>query len=148
MTKTEESDLTDEVKGQLRDDLRRFWSRLVYFLGMMVGLLPLITLPANLFMITSSNPAGVAFAEAFNALTILPASALAYWQRSIASWWLIVDAAVGIFAGVQHPVHGTGNWVLFVLTAGIPLFLGGFGLITGWMGWPSLLERKRTASAN
>jgi len=145
MLKTEEDGLTEEVKKQLRDDLRRFWSRLVYFLGMMAGFLPLITLPANLFTIGSTNPAIVAFAQVFNAATVLPASALAYWQRRVASLWLTVDAMLGIFAGMEHPVKGVENWILFALTVGIPLLLGGFGLITEWTGWPPLLDRKQKA---
>jgi hypothetical protein len=135
--------LSDELKLALRDDLRRFWSRLVYFLGMMVGLIPLITLPAHLFVISSVNPASVALARVVNAATVLPASALAYRYRGLASWWLLLDAAVCIFAGIEHPAKGAENWVLLGLAVGIPLFLGGFGLITGWTGWPPLLERKR-----
>lgn len=137
--------LSDELKEALKNDLRRFWSRLVYFLGMMVGLIPLITLPAHLFVISVTNPASVALARVTNAATVLPASAVAYWHRKLASWWLMLDAAVCIFAGIRHPAKGAENWVLLGLAVGIPFFLGGFGLITGWMGWPPLLERKQKA---
>jgi hypothetical protein len=138
---------SDALQIALRDDLRRFWSRFVYFMGMMAGLLPLITLPANLFTISTTNPAIVALAQVINAATVLPASALAYWQRRVASIWLIVDAAMGIFARIEHPLKGTENWALFgVLGVGIPLFLGVFGLVTEWTGWPSLLEKKKAQS--
>lgn len=139
--------LSDEQKEALKDDLRRFWSRLAYFLGMMVGLIPLITLPAHLFVISTTNPASVAVARVLNAVTVLPASALAYWHRKPAAWWLMIDAAVCIFAGIEHPAKGAENWVLLVVAVGIPLFLGGFGVITGWAGWPALLERKRARDA-
>ena len=142
MTNVDTDALSEELKLALRDDLRRFWSRLVYFLGMMVGLIPLITLPAHLFVITTSNPASVAVARVVNAVTVLPASALAYRNRKLAAWWLVVDAAVCLFAGIEHPAKGAQNWVLLILSVGIPLFLGGFGVITGWAGWPSLLEKK------
>lgn len=135
--------LSDELKLALRDDLRRFWSRLVYFLGLMMGLIPLITLPAHLFVITATNPASVAVARVVNAMTVLPASTLAYWQRRLAAWWLLADAAVCGFAGFEHPAKGAENWVLLFLAVGIPLFLGGFGVVTGWAGWPPLLEKKR-----
>jgi len=147
MIDVETDALSDELKEALRDDLRRFWSRLIYFLGMMVGLIPLITLPAHLFVISTTNPASVAVARALNAMTVLPASALAYKQRKIAAWWLVLDAAVCIFAGIEHPAKGMQNWVLLILAVGIPLFLGGFGVITGWAGWPPLLEKKRKAGA-
>lgn len=145
MANVEIDALSDELKEALRDDLRRFWSRFVYFLGMMAGLIPLITLPAHLFVISTGNPASVAVARVVNAATVLPASALAYSQRKLAAWWLMLDAAVCIFAGIEHPAKGAENWVLLILAVGIPLFLGGFGLITGWAGWPPLLERKRKA---
>jgi hypothetical protein len=146
MTDVETDALSDELKEALRDDLRRFWSRLVYFLGMMVGLIPLITLPAHLFVISTTNPASVAVARVMNAMTVLPASALAYWHRKLAAWWLVLDAAVCVFAGIEHPAKGTENWVLLILAVGIPLFLGGFGVITGcWAGWPPLLEKKQRA---
>jgi hypothetical protein len=147
MADVEVEALSDELKAALRDDMRRFWSRLVYFLGMMVGLIPLITLPAHLFVLSTTNPASVALARAVNAMTVLPASTLAYWHRGLASWWLILDAGVCVFAGFEHPAKGTENWVLLGLAVGIPLFLGGFGLITGWMGWPALLEPKQAKRA-
>ncbi len=135
---------SEALQIALRDDMRRFWSRLVYFLGMMAGFLPLLTLPVNLSSISSANPGIVTFAAVLNAATVLPASALAYWQRRAASIWLMVDAVIGIFARVKYPVKGGENWALFgMLGVGIPLFLGGFGLITQWMGWLPLLERKK-----
>lgn len=146
MTDVETDALSEELKLALRDDLRRFWSRLVYFCGMMVGLIPLITLPAHLFVITGSNPASVAIARVVNAMTVLPASALAFKMRTLAAWWLVVDAAICTFAGIEHPAKGTENWVLLILAIGIPLFLGGFGVITGWAGWPPLLEKKPKAA--
>ena len=146
MSDVETDALSEELKLALRDDLRRFWSRLVYFCGMMVGLIPLITLPAHLFVITTSNPASVALARVVNAMTVLPASALAFWHRPVAAWWLVVDAAICIFAGIEHPAKGAQNWVLLILAVGIPLFLGGFGVITGWARWPSLLEKKPKAA--
>lgn len=147
MTDVEIDALSDEMKLALRDDLRRFWSRLIYFLGMMLGLIPLITLPAHLFVIGTTNPASVALARVVNAMTLLPASALAYWNRKLAAWWLLLDAAVCLFAGIEHPARGAENWVLLILAVGIPLFLGGFGVITGWTGWPPLLEKKSKTAA-
>lgn len=131
---------SDALQVALRDDLRRFWSRLVYFVGMLAGFLPLITAPVSFLSISGASPAILVFAQVLNAVTVLPASALAYWKRRAASIWLVADAAIGIFAVIQHAPKGTSNWVEYGLAIGIPLFLGGFGLITEWMGWVPLLE--------
>lgn len=143
MLNPEEDDLTDAEKDALREDLRRFWGRVVYFLGMMAGFIPIILLPSGIFSVANNNPASAVLVQAFNCLTVLPASVLAYWQRKVAAWWLIVDAAAIFFVALRYAPGGpVDRWQIFLLAA-VPLFLGGFGLFAEMKGWPRLLDRKK-----
>jgi hypothetical protein len=145
MLDPEENDLTDEQREELKNDLRRFWGRVVYFTGMLAGFIPLILLPSTIFTAGAHNPGGAVLVQGFNLLTVLPASVLAYWSRAVAAWWLVVDGVVLFCYTTLRNVPGgpVDRWELFLL-AGIPLFLGGFGLYSQMNRWPPLLNRRKT----
>jgi hypothetical protein len=145
MLDPEAVELTDELQAALKDDLRRFWGRVVYFLGMLAGFIPLLLLPSNVFTGGNHNTQAAILVQGFNLATVLPASVLAFWSRKVAAWWLVVDGVVlGCFAAMRYiPGNPVGRWEFFLLAA-VPLFLGGFGVFTDWKGWPRLVDRKKT----
>lgn len=128
-----------------QEDLRRFWGRVVFAVGLLVGMFPMAVPPlavANLGVHTAmlEVTALVVFS-----VSVLPASALAFWHRREATAWLLLAgvAAAALVLTEQHVLAARriapdyGSDYLFVF----PLALGLFGLATEWMGWPRLLER-------
>ncbi|MGD0911387.1 MAG: hypothetical protein ABR928_05795 [Terracidiphilus sp.] len=82
--------------------LRRFNLRCLLVAGMLLGGLPFIEAPLALHGIVAAYP--TLFAAIFNGLSVLPASAYAFWRRRIACIWLSINAAVQIvcWAGLGH----------------------------------------------
>ncbi len=74
--------------------LRRFYLRTFLVAGMLLGGMPFIMTPLVLKGISVGFPN--VFAAACNGLSVLPASALAFWHRRIACIWLTVNAAVQV----------------------------------------------------
>jgi hypothetical protein len=126
--------ITDKEKQQ------RLWSRLIFFLGMLWGLAPFISLPFMMLMTGNNRPTSEVFASAFNGITVLPASVLAFRKRKIASWWLIADAVVTASATLEHPSNG--HFLGSLLGIAAPLALGSFGLFSERHDWPPLLDSK------
>ncbi len=125
------------------DGLRQFWSRLVFFLGMLWGFIPFISLLKVVFTIGPNDMASNVLAEVLNSLTILPASVVVFWRRKLASWWFLADAALILYAVLRRVPNGWHDRWLAVMVIAVPLFLGCFGLFTEKLGWPPLLDRKR-----
>lgn len=129
-----------------REDLRRFWSRVAFALGMGGAFFPLAVVPGAIQTVGIPDALLEVLALVLYELTMLPASVLAFWHRRLAAVWLFL-AGIAIAAGLlaeQHFLAGTkgiapdyGSDYLFV----VPLILGGFGLATELMRWPPLLER-------
>jgi hypothetical protein len=128
------------MPAKLTDERKRLWSRIIFLLGMLWGVIPLISLPMILFAISSPQPGDLTLAGLVNGMTILPASALAFWKRRLASWWLIADAFVVAMVGSNHlsnyAMHGS-ELIMGVL---VPALLGGFGLFSEKERWPTLLD--------
>jgi hypothetical protein len=82
--------------------LRRFNLRCLLVAGMLLGGLPFITAPLVLRGIIAGYPS--LYAAVFNGLTVLPASALAFWHRRTACIWLSVNAAILVvsWVGLAH----------------------------------------------
>jgi hypothetical protein len=71
---------------------RQFWLRTLLVIGILWGFLPFITVP---FITRGANDTHFdIFASVLNSLTIMPACALAFWHRRIASVWLSLNAVV------------------------------------------------------
>jgi hypothetical protein len=111
---------------------------------MLWGAIPFISLPMILFMISSGTSASLILAQGFNGLTILPACALAFLNRKIASWWLIADAVVIAYVGLNHPAQSAVPGWEFVIGAAVAALLGGFGLMSEKQGWPLLMDSKKS----
>jgi hypothetical protein len=72
--------------------LRRFNLRCLLVAGMLLGGMPFITAPLVLRGFSAGYPN--LYAAFFNGLTVLPASALAFWHRRTACIWLTLNAVI------------------------------------------------------
>ena len=86
--------------------IRRFNLRCLLVAGMLLGGMPFITAPLALRGITVAYPN--LFAAVLNGLTVLPASALAFWHRRIACIWLSLNAVV-LFVSLDRLTHFSGQ---------------------------------------
>jgi hypothetical protein len=82
--------------------LRQFNLRCLLVAGMLLGGMPFIMTPLVLRGMSEGFPNLVA--AVFNGLTVLPASALAFWHRRTACIWLSINAVVLVagWAGLAH----------------------------------------------
>ena len=82
--------------------LRRFYLRCLLVVGMLLGGMPFITAPLALHGIIEAYPNLVA--AVVNGLTVLPATALAFWHRRIACIWLSINAVILVvgWVGLAH----------------------------------------------
>lgn len=78
--------------------LRRFYMRCLLVAGMLLGGMPFIMTGLVLRGMAVGYPS--LFAAVFNGLTVLPASALAFWHRRTACIWLSINAAILLVAWV------------------------------------------------
>src|SRR5579885_1790959 len=102
------------------DGLRQFWSRLVFFLGMLWGFIPFISLLKVVFTIGPNDMASNVLAEVLNSLTILPASVVVFWRRKLASWWFLADAALILYAVLRRVPNGWHDRWLAVMVIAVP----------------------------
>src|SRR5579863_5857652 len=79
--------------------LRRFYLRCLLVVGMLLGGMPFITAPLALHGIIEAYPSLAA--AVVNGLTLLPATALAFWHRRIACIWLSINAVILIVDWVR-----------------------------------------------
>ena len=135
-----------------REDLRRFWGRVVFALGMGVGMLPFAAPPGAISTLGQHDAILEVVALIAFSVTVLPASVLAFWHRRAASLWLLL-VGVGTATLViveQHSLAATRgiapDYYSDYLFVG-PLGLALFGILTEWKGWPRLLERPRRKQA-
>jgi hypothetical protein len=135
------------ITAEERDDLRRFWGRVVFALGMGVGMLPFAVPPGAISTLGQHDAALEVVALIVFSVTVLPASVVAFWHRRTASLWLLlagVATAVLVIAE-QHALAATRgiapDFFSDYLFVG-PLGLGLFGIVSEWKGWPPLLDRS------
>jgi cation transport ATPase len=142
------STATNERQGISEDEkeeMRRFWGRVVFSLGMLAGMTPMAVPPlavSNLGMHTAMLEV---LALIVFSVSVLPASVLAFWHRREATAWLLLAgvAAAALVLTEQHVLAARGirpDYGSDYLFA-IPLALGVFGIFTGWLDWPRLVER-------
>jgi hypothetical protein len=128
------------MPGTEKDDRKRLWSRIIFLLGMAWGVIPLISLPMILFAFGGPEPGDLVLAGLFNGMTVLPASALAFWKRRVASWWLIADAFVVAMVSFNHLSSYVTQGSELIVGILVPALLGGFGLFSEKEKWPTLLD--------
>lgn len=142
-TVTHEQAISDEE----REDLRRFWGRVTFFAGMLAGMTPMAVPPLALSTLGPHTAMLELMALMVFSVSVLPASVLAFWQRRVATAWLLLAgvAAAVLVLTEQHVLAARGiaadygSDYLFV----VPLALGVFGIVTEAGRWPSLLDRKK-----
>jgi hypothetical protein len=130
-----------------KEELRRFWSRFAFSIGLLWGTWNITSLPVTIAASGGELPRPDVFAFLVCMLTVLPASVLAFWHRRVASLWLFASAIMttaGIVAAWHLlALHGAeASYIGDSLIFASPLALGLFGLATDLMGWPPLLLRK------
>jgi hypothetical protein len=87
-----------ETDQKLR--LRQYWLRVLLTIGLLWGTMPPITIA---FVILGwKGPLFILGALIFNAFTILPACALAFWHRRAACVWLSMNAVLAASALVSN----------------------------------------------
>ena len=136
------------ISEEEKQELRRFWGRVVFAIGLGAGMFPMAVPPLALSNLGEHTAMLEMLALIVFSVSVLPASVLAFWHRRTASAWLLLAGVMtaALVLTEQHVLgaHGTapdyGSDYLFV----IPLALGLFGIFTEWKGWPPLLERKAT----
>jgi hypothetical protein len=134
------------ISPEEKEDLRRFWGRVVFVLGMLVGMFPMAVPPLAISSLGGHTARLEVLALIVFSVSVLPASILAFWHRREALAWLLLAgvAAAALVLTEQHALAARGiapdygSDYLFVL----PLALGIFGIVTEWGGWPPLLERR------
>ncbi len=119
---------------------KKLLSQIVFSVGILLGIVPLISLPMMLLIAGGRQPADMALAGLFNGMTILPASAMAFWKRKLASWWLIADAFVVATVGLDHLSNPATHGSALIMSVLVPGLLGAFGLYSEKSGWPMLLD--------
>lgn len=134
------------VSDEEKQEMRRFWGRVVFVVGMVAGMTPMAVPPLGIDRLGQHTAALEVLALIVFSVSVLPASALAFWRRREAAAWLLMAgaAAAALVLTEQHVFSTRGiapDWgsdYLFV----IPLALGIFGVLTEWRGWPRLVDRR------
>ena len=119
--------------------LRQYWLRVLLAIGLLWGTMPLITI--GLVVASWKGPFLVLLAMVFNAFTVLPACALAFWHRRMACVWLSVNAvlaAIALAIAIQHP--DLLNLPEIAALAG-PIVIAGCLNFMEIKGWTGALER-------
>lgn len=121
---------------------QQFWQRCCAALGMMWGLIPLITLP---FMFVAPNDSQLGLlAVVFNGLTLLPASILALWHRRIACILMTVNALLIAIALPEDAIHNHERYGAgIIIGAAVPVLLAIFFDIAEVRKWPLPIERDQ-----
>lgn len=133
------------ISEEEKQDLRRFWGRVVFVLGMLAGMFPMAVPPLALSILGQQTARLEVLALVAFSVSVLPASILAFWHRREATAWLLLAgvASAILVLTEQHTLAARGiaadygSDYLFLL----PLVLGIFGIFEELMGWPPLLER-------
>ncbi len=137
------------ISEEEREELRRFWGRVVFVVGMLAGMAPMAVPPLAVSSLGEQTAMLEVLALIVFSISVLPASVLAFWhRREAAAWLLLAGVATAVLVLTEQHVLALrgiapdyGSDYLFVL----PLGLGIFGMLTEWRGWPRLVERRGRA---
>lgn len=138
--------MTAQVTLPEEAGLRQFWLRCLLVVGMIWGVIPLITLP----FITRGNTDSTldVWAVILNGLTICPASVLAFWHRRLACVWLTINAGVvvtsmALFISRNHD-YRVGSIIGACVSALLAVFLD----VAEARRWPGALNRPSRDGAS
>jgi hypothetical protein len=131
--------MTNEMETAEKSRLRQYWLRVLLTIGLLWGTMPPIAIA---FVIVGwKGPIFVLAAQVFNAFTILPACALAFWHRRMACVWLSINAvlaAAALAACIRNPQLL--NLPEITALAG-PVVIAGFLDFMEIKHWPGALGR-------
>jgi FtsH-binding integral membrane protein len=121
---------------------QQFWQRCCAALGMMWGLIPLITLP-----FASGGPTDTPldmWAAILNGFTLLPASVLVLWHRRLACIWMTLNAVLIVSALTAFTLRNHTYEVGIIIGAAVSVLLAIFFDIAELKRWPQPINRART----
>jgi len=119
---------------------RQFLLRTLLVIGLLWGFLPFITVP---FITRGANDTYFdVCASVVNSLTILPASALAFWHRRIACVWLSVNGAMLAVALVNFLLRTHQYHAGMIAQVAGPIALALCLDIMEARGWPPAVNRR------
>lgn len=134
--------MTNELTTDGKDPLRQYWLRVLLAIGLLWGTMPPITIA---FVILGwSGPVFVLGAMIFNAFTVLPACALAFWHRRAACVWLTVNgilAAAALAITFEHPNLLS---VPEMAALGGPVVVAALLDFMEIKGWPGAVNRQHS----
>jgi len=119
--------------------LQRFNLRCLLVAGMLLGGMPFIMTPLVMRGMTDGYPTAVA--AIFNGLTVLPASALAFWYRRVSCVWLSLNAVVLVTGLVTSGRLGWQDHLVALLGACGSISLAICLDFMEIRGWPGALSR-------
>jgi hypothetical protein len=130
--------MTQDTEEQAR--LRQFWMRSLLSVGIVWGLIPLITLP---FITHGTNDSALdVWAAISNGLTLLPASVLAFWHRRVACVWLTINGALVVSSMSTYVLrthsHPLASMIGAVVSATVAISLD----VMEVRRWPGALDRR------
>ncbi len=135
--------MTNVVSEDEAIRLQRFWQRTVLALGILWGFMPLVLAP-----FITKGPSDTyfdIFASVLNSVTLLPACALAYWHRRLASIWLSINAVI-IASALAMYIARTGQYGVWMIVqvAGSVGFAVWIDVVEA-QRWPAPLEKAKKA---
>lgn len=131
--------MTNGLATDGKDPLRQYWLRVLLAIGLLWGTMPPITIA---FVILGwTGPLFVLGAMIFNAFTVLPACALAFWHRRTACVWLSINAIVAAAALAVAFQHSGLLSVPEMAALGGPVVIAVCLDFMEIKGWPGAIAR-------
>jgi hypothetical protein len=130
--------MSQDMEAQARR--RQFWLRSLLSVGIVWGLIPLITLP---FITHGTNDSALdVWAAISNGVTLLPVSVLAFWHRRIACVWLTINGALVVSSISTYVLrthsHPLASMIGAVVSAIVAISLD----VMEVQRWPGALDRR------
>jgi len=122
-----------------KEPLRQYWLRVLLVIGLLWGTMPPITI--TFVILGWAGPPFVLGAMIFNAFTVLPACALAFWHRRAACVWLTVNGIIAAAALAIAFQHSNLLSVPEMAALGGPVVIAGCLDFMEIKRWPGALTR-------
>ena len=118
--------------------LQRFWLRVLLLGGLMWGVVPLISLP---FITRGYEDSSFeVWAVVLNSLTITPASALAFWHRRVACYWLTINGLLVMTAMCSYVLRTQDYRVGALVGAGVSVLYALILDVIEFRHWPTVRQ--------
>lgn len=118
--------------------LRQFWLRCLLAVGIIWGVIPLISLP--FISLGAKDSTLDVWAVVVNSLTIFPASVLAFWHRRPACVWLTVNGGLVVTSVTLYVLRTHEYRVGSIIGAGVSASLAVLLDMTEAHRWPGALD--------